>query len=99
MGRARKIARFPPAPPASPMAQNTSLMANAIRALAMDAVHTYAYTAFAGLGVILSAVYLLWMYQRVMFGPPREDGLYGGHVLSDITRREVATLVPIVIFV
>src|SRR5574341_1526040 len=38
MGRARKIARFPPAPPASPMAQNTSLMANAIRALAMDAV-------------------------------------------------------------
>jgi transketolase len=35
---ARKIAGFPPASTAFPMAQNTTLMANAIRALAMDAV-------------------------------------------------------------
>jgi transketolase len=34
----RKIAGFPPASTAFPMAQNTPLMANAIRALAMDAV-------------------------------------------------------------
>ena len=27
------------------------------------------FTVVAGLGIIFSAVYLLWMYQRVMFGP------------------------------
>jgi NADH-quinone oxidoreductase subunit M len=58
-----------------------------------------AFTAFAALGVIFSAVYLLWMYQRVMFGPVREGGLYNGHTLTDLTRREVAALVPIVLFV
>jgi NADH-quinone oxidoreductase subunit M len=57
------------------------------------------YTAFAGLGVIFSAVYMLWMYQRVMMGPVREDGLYGGHHLFDLTKREIIVLVPIVLFV
>jgi NADH-quinone oxidoreductase subunit M len=61
--------------------------------------NTYAYAAFAGLGVILSAVYLLWMYQRVFFGVAREGAMYGGHKLFDLTRREVAALVPIVVFV
>ena len=60
---------------------------------------SHAYTAFAALGVIFSAVYLLWMYQRVMLGPVREGGLYNGHTLTDLTRREIATLVPIVLFV
>ncbi len=57
------------------------------------------YAAVAGLGVIFSAVYLLWMYQRVMLGPVREGGLYGGHTLSDLTTREIVTLVPIVVMV
>ena len=39
------------------------------------------------------------MYQRVMMGPVRSDGLYGGHYLTDLTKREIAVLVPIVIFV
>ena len=60
---------------------------------------TYAYAAFAGLGVILSAVYLLWMYQRVMLGPVREGAVYGGYKLYDITRREIGALIPIVILV
>jgi len=60
---------------------------------------SHAFTAFAALGVIFSAVYLLWMYQRVMFGPVREGGLYNGHTLSDLTGREIATLIPIVVFV
>ena len=49
--------------------------------------------------MIFSAVYLLWMYQRVMFGPVREGGLYHGHTLTDLTNREIATLIPIVIFI
>ena len=60
---------------------------------------SHAFTAFAALGVIFSAVYLLWMYQRVMLGPVREGGLYNGHTLTDLTRREIAALVPIVLFV
>ncbi len=62
-------------------------------------LNSYAYASFAGLGVIFSAVYMLWMYQRVIMGPMREDGLYGGHKLFDLNAREIATLLPIVFFV
>jgi NADH-quinone oxidoreductase subunit M len=57
------------------------------------------FTVFAGLGIIFSAVYMLWMYQRVIFGPTREGSLYGGHHLTDLTKREIAVLAPIVLFV
>jgi NADH-quinone oxidoreductase subunit M len=60
---------------------------------------SHAYTAIGALGVIFSAVYLLWMYQRVMLGPVREGALYNGHTLTDLTKREIATLIPIVLFV
>jgi NADH-quinone oxidoreductase subunit M len=60
---------------------------------------SYVYTVFAGFGVIFSAVYLLWMYQRVALGPVRADRLYGGHTLTDLNRREIASLIPILIFV
>jgi NADH-quinone oxidoreductase subunit M len=50
----------------------------------------------AASGVILAAVYMLWMFQRVMFGkvdkPENQN-------LTDLTKREIAVLVPIVIFV
>ncbi len=57
------------------------------------------FTIFACLGIIFSAVYMLWMYQRVMMGPAREDGLYNGRNLTDLTKREIAVLIPIVVFV
>ena len=57
------------------------------------------FTAIAGLGIIFSAVYMLWMYQRVMLGPVHQDGLYGGHPLKDVTKREIAVLIPIVLFI
>lgn len=57
------------------------------------------FTVIAGLGIVFSAVYMLWMYQRVMFGPVHQDGLYGGHHLIDLTKREIAVLVPIVLFI
>jgi len=45
--------------------------------------------------VILSAAYLLWLYRRVMHGPLKDpDGL-----LRDVDRRELATLVPIVVLI
>jgi NADH-quinone oxidoreductase subunit M len=45
-------------------------------------------------GVILGAVYMLWMYQRVFFGPPRKAA---GHGLADLTVREWLTLAPLLI--
>ncbi len=60
---------------------------------------SYAYAAFAASGVIFAAVYLLWMYQRVMFGPLREGGMYNGHKLTDINLREIVSLAAIVLFV
>jgi NADH-quinone oxidoreductase subunit M len=49
--------------------------------------------AFAATGVILSATYMLWMFQRVNYGPVTNDENKG---LRDLTPREWAVLVPIV---
>jgi len=46
------------------------------------------------LGVILSAVYLLWMLQRVLFG---ETSKRENAELKDMDGREVAALVPLVV--
>jgi len=43
-------------------------------------------------GVILGAVYMLWMYQRVMFGPKRKVALQG---IADLSAREWVTLLPL----
>lgn len=58
-----------------------------------------AYAVFASSGVILAAVYMLWAYQRMMFGKVREDGLYGGHKLTDINGREIVSLALLVVFI
>ena len=47
----------------------------------------------AGIGVILAAVYLLWMFQRVMFGPLRE----AYRKLPDLTPLEVACALPLLV--
>ncbi|WP_455245843.1 NADH-quinone oxidoreductase subunit M [Petrachloros mirabilis] len=53
-------------------------------------------TAFASLGIILAAAYLLWMIQRVAFGVPLPHHL---PKLKDLTHRELATLLPLVALV
>jgi NADH-quinone oxidoreductase subunit M len=47
----------------------------------------------AALGVILAAVYLLWMFQRVMYGPVRE----AYRALPDLSPLEIACAVPLLI--
>jgi len=54
------------------------------------------YAVFAATGVVLAAVYMLWMFQRVMFGEvtnPKNENL------TDMSKRELAVLVPIVILI
>lgn len=53
------------------------------------------YAVLAATGVILAAVYMLWMYQRVMFGPINNEE---NKILSDLNAREVGLLVPLMIF-
>jgi NADH-quinone oxidoreductase subunit M len=60
---------------------------------------THAYAIVAASGVILSAVYLLWAYQRVIFGKVREGGLYGGHHLTDLNAKEIVSLGAILVFI
>ncbi|MFQ5822519.1 MAG: NADH-quinone oxidoreductase subunit M [bacterium] len=54
------------------------------------------FAILAATGVILAAVYMLWMFQRVMFG--KLDKEENQHLL-DLSKREIAVLVPIVIFI
>ena len=49
------------------------------------------FTAFAATGVILSAVYMLWMFQRVNYG---EVTHAKNRALPDLTPREWALVVP-----
>ncbi len=52
------------------------------------------YAALAVLGIVLGAAYMLWLYQRVMFGK-LENPL--NKVLPDLNMRELATFVPLII--
>jgi len=53
-----------------------------------------AWAAWGALGVVLGAAYLLWLYQRVMFGPVTHAV---NEKLPDLNLREYVTLVPLVI--
>ncbi|MES2766316.1 MAG: NADH-quinone oxidoreductase subunit M [Bacteroidota bacterium] len=54
------------------------------------------YTIVAATGVIFAAVYLLWMFQRVMYGTNDNPA---NHHLPDLSRSEKWQLVPLVIFI
>jgi len=54
------------------------------------------YTAFATTGVILSAIYLLWMFQRVFMGPATTDMVKG---LKEMNRGELAIMLAFLVFI
>ncbi len=53
------------------------------------------YAILGATGVILAAVYMLWMFQRVLFGPITNEE---NEKLTDLNMREVGLLVPLVLF-
>jgi NADH-quinone oxidoreductase subunit M len=55
-------------------------------------LNTWQAVAFAVLGVILGAFYMLWAYERVMFGPITHKI---NETLADLTPREIAVMVPL----
>ena len=54
----------------------------------------FRWAVFASVGVILSACYMLWLYQRVFFGETGPE--VRAHVF-DLSRREWAVVVPLVV--
>jgi NADH-quinone oxidoreductase subunit M len=54
------------------------------------------YSAFAAIGVILAAIYILLMIQKLFLGPLTKEE---NRSLKDINWREIAILVPILIFI
>lgn len=56
--------------------------------------HTYAIVATSG--VVLSAVYLLWMYQRVMLGPITKEE---NKNVSDLNKREILSAALLLLFI
>lgn len=55
---------------------------------------THVFVILGATGVILAAVYMLWMYQRVFFGPIKHEV---NKKLADLNAREVGLLIPLVI--
>jgi NADH-quinone oxidoreductase subunit M len=52
------------------------------------------WAAWASLGVILGAAYMLWLYQRVFFGEMTHEENKG---LEDVNLREILTLAPLIV--
>ena len=62
------------------------------------------YAIIAATGVILSAIYMLWMCQRVLFGPLKEPDVHHDEsdpdrLPTDLSQREWALLTPIAVLV
>ena len=58
--------------------------------------HEIWWAVFAATGVILSACYMLWMYQRVVFGPVTHEE---NRKLSDLSFRERLVFAPLLVFI
>ncbi|MCJ7664282.1 MAG: hypothetical protein MUO24_08580, partial [Desulfobacterales bacterium] len=54
------------------------------------------YGVLGATGVILAAAYMLWMFQRVMFGAITHEENRG---LKDLNLREIVTLIPIIVLI
>ncbi|MFZ1322986.1 MAG: NADH-quinone oxidoreductase subunit M [Ignavibacteria bacterium] len=57
---------------------------------------TNVYAIVSTTAVILAAVYLLWMFQRVMLGPIENEK---NKDLPDLTKRELISFLPIIVFI
>ncbi len=55
---------------------------------------SWVWTALAATGIVLGAGYMLWLYQRVMFGKLENPA---NQSLADLNLREAATFVPLIV--
>ena len=60
------------------------------------ALGSYWFAGLSAAGVILAAVYMLWMFQKMFLGEVTNEKNRG---LADLNRREIAILVPVLIMI
>jgi NADH-quinone oxidoreductase subunit M len=65
-------------------------------AFGSEAIGSPWYAGLAALGVILAAVYLLYMFQKLFLGPLDKEE---NKLLKDLTVRELITIIPLVILI
>lgn len=76
-----------------------------VGAFRSPATSLQAFAVVGATGVVLGAMYLLWMYQKVMQGPLNPtfagtgDGATERFALGDLTRRELAILAPLAVLI
>lgn len=77
----------------TPMVTSAESVLDLVRQLRIIAV-------LAVLGVVLGAWYMLWLVQRVFFGPLKEPASEDeGHPVHDMTWREIVALAPLAVLV
>jgi NADH-quinone oxidoreductase subunit M len=54
------------------------------------------YAGISALGVIMAAIYILYMFQKVFLGPAGE--VTHEHELKDLNWREIITMIPLIVF-
>ena len=60
------------------------------------------YAGISAAGVIMAAVYILYMFQKMFLGPTGsivEEVKHHGHALRDLNWREILTVLPLLIFI
>ncbi len=65
-------------------------------AFGSQAIGSYWFAGLAAIGVILAAVYMLHMFQKLFLGPVTKDE---NRELKDLNRREILTLLPLLILI
>jgi len=71
-------------------------------AFGSQSIGNTAFAIVSALGVIMAAVYILYMFQKMFLGPQGEiveEVKKHGHALRDLNWREIITIVPILIFI
>ncbi|MFC2063983.1 NADH-quinone oxidoreductase subunit M [Chloroflexota bacterium] len=65
-------------------------------AFGSEAIGSPWFSGLAALGVILAAIYILYMFQKMFLGPLDKEE---NKALKDLNWREVATIVPLLVFI
>ncbi len=71
-------------------------------AFGSEAIGSAWYAGLSAIGVILAAIYMLYMYQKIFLGPEGsivETVKEHGHPLRDLSVREIITIAPLLLFI
>jgi len=71
-------------------------------AFGSQAIGSAWYAAISALGIIMAAVYILYMFQKMFLGPQGEivdEVKKHGHALRDLNWREIGIMVPILVLI